>query len=221
MPTNLRTLPVFITAFFAFAIGPTPALCEAITWTLTDVQLTNGTDATGSFEYNADTNSVSNVDIVTPLATYTATASTFPVDSIEFAFIPSGTLVSGADLPALLLLVSPGLTDAGGAVSLSGSSGFSGEGAICDDACDGITIDYQVDSGTLNASSTSAVPEPSLASILALVIALIFVFRSGNALSKRSPRNAHLEKEAQRCCQSHHRMEELNRQLLVDRLAID
>jgi hypothetical protein len=97
-----------------------------------------------------------------------------------------------------LLIVSPGLTDAGGAVSLSGFNGFSGEGAICDDACDGITTDYQVDSGTLNAPNTSAVPEPSFASILALVIALIFVFGSGNALSKRPPRNAHLGKEASR-----------------------
>jgi hypothetical protein len=187
MPINCRILSVFITAFFAFAIGTTPALCYPITWTLTDVQLTNGTEATGSFDYDADTNSVSNVDIVTPLATYTSLASTFPVRSVEFAFIPSSTLVYGADLPALLLIVSPGLTDAGGVASLSGANGFSGEGAICDDACDGITTDYQVDSGTLSAQNTSAVPEPSLASILALIIALIFVLGSDNTLSERDP----------------------------------
>jgi hypothetical protein len=151
--------------FCAFALPSNSAFGNPIIWALDGVEFTTGTQATGFFEYDADTNSVTNIDIVTALATYTSIAPTFPAKPYEFIFIPSVPLSFGADIPALALFASPALTDAGGSVSLGGINGFSSEGAICDDACDTVNLGHQIDQGELTGVS---VPEPVYAPVLSV-----------------------------------------------------
>jgi RHS repeat-associated protein len=132
------------------------SLGQSLTWNLVGVQFTDGSTASGSFEYNASTNAVSNVQIVTSSGIYTSTTSFFSVKPFEFVFVPTGSLSYGAKLPALVLLPSQNLTNAGGSVSLCCSNGSSFEGLICDDACDGVTTTHQIDSGVLSAGNAPA-----------------------------------------------------------------
>jgi DNA-binding beta-propeller fold protein YncE len=126
---------------------------QALTWNLNGVRFTNGDTASGSFAYNADLNIVSDINIFTPTTTFTKLASTTPVTQSEFVFIPDVPLTNGVPTPALVLIPSPGLTNAGGTVPLFGTNGFSIEGAICDNACDGVTTGAQVDQGSLTAAA--------------------------------------------------------------------
>ncbi len=118
-------------------LGARPAFGDAVTWYV-DVNFQNGGAATGSFVYNADSNSISNIDITSPFGTFTAVASTFPLRPTELVFVENGTLTFGVLQNALVL--SPegaGLTDAGGVVA--NNALLSMFGAICDNACDGVT----------------------------------------------------------------------------------
>jgi hypothetical protein len=117
----------------------------------------NGGTASGSFTYDADTNTVSNINIVDGSTTFTQLASTFPVRPFEFVFVPSGMLTVGVPEPALVLFPTPALTDAGGTVSLAGSI----EGLICDSACDGVTTSATVDAGTLTSTLPAQTPAVS------------------------------------------------------------
>ena len=154
----------------------TSAFGSPILWTLTGVHFNNGTTASGSFSYDADTNIISSIDIETSEATYTLVASTFPLQPFEFVFVP-GPLSFGAKIPALVLLPSPQLTDSGGSVPLCCSNGPSEEGAICDDACDGVTTSHYVDGGVLSAT---AIPEPNCAPLLGFLGLFLALYRHGD-----------------------------------------
>ena len=173
--------------FCLLALQATAVLGETLSWNLVGVEFTNGTHATGSFDYNADTNSVSNVDIVTDLATFTTQATTFPVEPFEFAFVPSVPLVFGAKIQALLLLPSPELTDAGGTVALCCSNGFSSNGLICSDACDSINAGQGIEAGVLTTQSAiSGVPEPSFVPILTVTSLLLVSLCEGKRSRARN-----------------------------------
>jgi hypothetical protein len=166
------SLRLLFCLFCTLALQTSSVRGAAILWNLVGVQFTDGSHATGSFAYDADTNSVSNIGIVSNLATYTSTASTFPVEPFEFVFIPNVPLVFGANFPALVLLPNTGLTDAGGTVALCCGNGFSLEGAICHDDCFGVITLHQVQGGSL-----VAVPEPTYAPLLAGTIVLLAILR--------------------------------------------
>ena len=137
---------------------PFLASAAPVTWTLSGVHFTDGSTASGSFTYDADLNLVSGIHVISSEATYLFQASTFPVEPFEFVFVPTASLSFGASLPALVLVPSLGLTDAGGTVPLCCAHGFSDEGVICHDDCSGVTTSHQLDAGALTAT---AVPEPS------------------------------------------------------------
>src|ERR1022692_4926895 len=103
----MRSLALVALAF----CSPFHASGSPIMWTLSGVQFTDGSTASGSFTYDTDLNTVTNIDIVSGVTTYSFQASTFAVDPFEFVFVPTASLSFGASLPALLLVPSPGLTD--------------------------------------------------------------------------------------------------------------
>ena len=96
---------------------------------------------------------MSDINIFTPTTTFTKLAPTTPVTPSEFVFIPDVPLTKwSSDSRSWFFIPSPGLTNAGGTVPLLGTNGFSIEGAICDNACDGVTTGAQVDQGSLSAA---------------------------------------------------------------------
>ena len=165
----LRFLPALLCAL---ALPTSSAFGATILWDLVGVQFTDGTHAIGSFDYDADTNAISNINIVTGLATYTTLDPTLSNGPFEFVFVPNVPLTFGAKVPALVLALTPGLTDAGGSVQLSGANGFSAEALTCNDDCASASTLHQVDEGQLTAA---AIPEPSSALLLATGGLLFFL----------------------------------------------
>jgi len=158
---------VGVTAVFCGALSSVKSASAAtLTYTLENVRFTDGSTASGSFLYNPDTNQISNIDIVTGQATYTAVASTFPLRPSEFVFVPTATLTQGDPMPALVLFPSPAAADSVAVSNLANPAddSYSLEGVICHAACDAVTTSHQVEQGSL-----AAVPEPGFAPILGFI----------------------------------------------------
>ena len=155
-----------------------------VIWSLSGVHFTDGSTASGSFTYDADLNVVSDINIMSSQATYLFQASTFPVQPFEFVFVPTAVLSFGATLPALVLLPSSALTDAGGTVPLCCSNGFSLQGVICHDACSAVTTSHQAD-GFVTATGATTVPEPSITPLVGASVLFLALKRSHRQL--RSP----------------------------------
>jgi hypothetical protein len=111
-------------AALLFLILPAAALADPVTWTLNGVTFDDGGAASGSFVYDADTNTYSNVNITTTAgtvrtsgATYVAPSTALPSDANALVAQTSGGAVSGE---AFLQLVPDfSLTNAGGTVAIA------------------------------------------------------------------------------------------------------
>jgi PEP-CTERM motif len=150
-----------------FALGcATLAHAGAIQWTLQNVTFDDGGTASGTFFYDADTNTYSNIDIVTTAG--------LPADSFTgtvYLFLNPNAVVSGASsLGAVTASLADGspylglsffpsvLTDAGGTIALSTSSG--GE-ASCISGCLGTEAPNRFFTGGDVFSPGASTPEPS------------------------------------------------------------
>lgn len=154
---------VLASGLFVLLCVPRIASADDVTWDLSGVTFTDGGTATGSFVYNADTNTLSSINIVTSSGTafggadYTATdPGGYGPFSNELLFVTSGS----GDLtgtPALDLIFDSNLTDSGGTVGLSL---LSGELTCGDAGCDtGGDVFYRAISG---GDVTAAVSTPTV-----------------------------------------------------------
>jgi len=161
---------VVVSLGFAVAAGASPLL-----WSLSGVTFVDGSTATGSFMFDADTSSYSSIDIVTSTgsiagSTYLFTNPALPaVGSSILAAFPTSS--QGIGTLELLLQYVSALTDAGGTDALS----FGAEGPCQDAACDIINSDRMVNAGEV---TTNAVPEPSSVSLCLLGVVVLLVRRS-------------------------------------------
>ena len=114
-----------VPALLVLLCVPSVASADGITWSLSGVTFDDGGTASGSFVYDAVTNTVSSVNIVTTAGTtfggntYTALDPGFdPPVPYDIPVVPNasgdltGTMVLDLELPM------PGLTNLGGTVSL-------------------------------------------------------------------------------------------------------
>jgi len=85
------------------------AAADGVTWTLENLTLSDGATATGSFVYDASTNTFSSIDIVTSAGalfgggTYTAVDPGFGPFPFDVAFVPSASLSDLTNTPVLEL----------------------------------------------------------------------------------------------------------------------
>ncbi len=103
-------------------------------WFLAGVRFADGASATGSFTFDAGTNTFSNVNITTQGssrtgATYNTLSSGITADSTGALFVTS-TALNQTGLPGLSMFFSPALVTAGGSSSLNGQ-----EANCADPAC--------------------------------------------------------------------------------------
>jgi PEP-CTERM motif len=165
-----------IAALILFVVGviaPTVS-ADDVTWTLTDVAFSDGATASGSFVYDADTNTVSSVDITTTLgslfdgATYTGVDPNYGPLSDEIVFVPDASSTDFTGTPALDFGFMTDLTDSGGVVPLQ--AGFEDTCANAD--CTSGSIVRTTISGEVVAP-TAKTPEPASLSLLLLGIGIL------------------------------------------------
>ncbi len=159
----------------AGAIAPTVS-ADDVTWTLSDVTFTDGGTASGSFVYDADTDTVSSVDIVTTSgtafggATYTAVDPGYGPYADEIVFVTDSLAVyTGA--PALDLGFLSDLTDAGGTDGLFSMDGY-GEYTCGDPGCNYGGVELRALAGG-EVVGVATTPEPASLSLLLLGIGIV------------------------------------------------
>lgn len=134
------------------------ASAKPVTWNLTNVTFMDGGTASGSFVYDASTQTYSAINITTTNGsrrtgvTYHFAQSTPGLGQYDAKFLTSATNQAG--LPGLLLIYpQPGLSDAGGTVQLA--TGMSLEMTCNSSTCDSFTSPQRfVTGGSVEAETT-------------------------------------------------------------------
>jgi PEP-CTERM motif len=182
---TFRSLITVLVLFVLFCV-PSIALADGITWDLSGVTFDDGGTASGSFVYDALTNTYSAIDITTspsptlPFAgaTYTGLSPVFGPSSTGMLLGTSGNLTNTA---LLYLLFGADLTDSGGTVPLLTGVDGGAEGTCNNTDCSDSTALRSMTAGEV--IGTVATPEPSALSLLGIgLIALL----AGAAIRKLS-----------------------------------
>ena len=157
---------VLASLFLLFFFGSTTVFAIPMTWTLQDVTFDDGGTASGSYQYDADTDLYSNIDVTT-----TTTAS-FDGSVYNFLRPGSGSLdygftvidvveadMSGNQHIAMVLIDS--MTNAGGSIDFGANGGFAPWEGYCAEAdCTTGFIERNIVGGSVFGVAIE-VPEPS------------------------------------------------------------
>jgi len=148
-----------------------PAAADEVTWDLSGITLNNGVAVTGSFVYDADTNTYSSINLATADG-YTYTVDYTSNASALFADTGAANLTN---TPLLAMIFDDPLTDAGGTIDIDIA-----EEEKCDNAdCSTATSGPYTYSGEIVAQASS-VPEPAT---IPLVLTGLLV--SGVAIARK------------------------------------
>ena len=150
------------------------ASAGTILWTLENVTFNDGGTASGSFDYNADTNTFSSIDIITTAgsafsgATYLAVDPGKPSTSMSLAVVPNaGSANIGT--PVFDLFFSSALTDGGGIIALND--------VLDEGTCTTTGCTSAIGLRSVTTGSVSAVPEPSSYCLTLIGIGLLGMMR--------------------------------------------
>jgi hypothetical protein len=141
-----------------------------ILWTLQGVTFGDGGTGSGSFDYNADTNTYSSINITTTLggsfsgATYLALDPGKGSSSTSLAVVPNAALAN-TGTPVLDLFFSSALTDAGGIVSLKDT--------LDEGTCSSTGCTAAIGLRAVTAGAVSTVPEPASFGLTLIGIGLL------------------------------------------------
>jgi len=166
---------------------PSIASADGATWTLSGVTFAGGGTASGSFDYNALTNTYTDIHVTTTAGTltgamYTSLSSCCLVSDTGTAFGPN--VADFTNTPVLFLLFSAPLTNAGGTIQLM--FGFvdpsldSAEDFCTNSDCTALS-ERLVTGGEVVGVPSTAVPEPS---VISLLIVGLIVLLGGSILRK-------------------------------------
>jgi len=170
-------------ALVLLALGLLAGSADAVpvVWTLTGVTFTDGGTASGSFVYDASTNTYSSVNITTTPGSVITTGALLQYVSPGFPPSSTGFLSGASNAPnltgtrAFALFFASALTNAGGVVNLSTSQEASCSNATCVAPA---APSRSTNAGAVNGSATAAVPAMSpwaLAATALLLAAAAFL----------------------------------------------
>jgi len=148
--TGHREIVLTIVAFFASA-----SICAMpVEWNVDALVFDDGGTGSGTFTYDADTNTYSDIDIVTTAGSGFSGASYIDVNIVAGVSADSfvAMIYPLAGLPVLQLSFAAPLTGAGGIVAIDGYAE-----SICGDGCEYPAGDYRY----ISSGQVSAVPIPA------------------------------------------------------------
>lgn len=162
----------------AFALAASAAMAAPVTWTFDNATFDDGTSITGSFVYNANSNTFSDINVMSSLFTYSAVTADSDQNLATLVTKSSGDLTGEG---SLVLEFFPSLSDAGGIAALVNLSSY--EGTCRDATCSGSDLiafrDVADNSSITGASSSvSAVPVPAALPLLAGGLGLLGLVRA-------------------------------------------
>ena len=165
------------------------ASASPITWTLNGVTFSSGATATGSFVFDADTLTFSDIDVVftpaggVPVLTFTYLCTTSQctpwIDGHNGPFLTVASSNDLSGLPGLWIgtpesLGAPGpddpMTDSGGTIPLSGTNAYTYEATIADSIWSD-TVQQPPDFAV--AGDITASPEPASVLLCGMAVALM------------------------------------------------
>jgi hypothetical protein len=169
---------MLLLALALLILAPAASADTLVTWTLNNFTFSDGATASGSFVYDATTNTFSSINIVTSSGTTLSGAAYHAVDpgfgpfSFDVAFVTTSGLGNYVGTDALELNFSPlSLTDGGGIVPTDINE-FVCSNANCSTADD---IRGSLDGGRVIGVVNT--PEPAVLSLLAIGSLSLFTFR--------------------------------------------
>jgi len=175
----MRSRNLILISAFALAalLLPSLAAADGITWTLQNVSLNDGGMVTGTFNYNATTNSYSALNVSTTLGTF---LPGFTYNSLSNAFFSGSTLLGLGPNPIntsnftgenfLELFFTNPLTNAGGTDSV-----YAVELLCTNSNCSSSSMRFAL-SGTVTTKPV-ATPEPATLLLLAAGLLTLLTFR--------------------------------------------
>ena len=152
---------------------PSIASADGVTWDLSGVTFDDGGTASGSFVYDADTNTVSDIDIVTTAgtafggATYTGSDPAFGPFPDQLVAVTDASLADFTGTPVLNLLFLDSLTDAGGTVDLLDAIETTCFDSDCTDTGPFLR---DITAGEVVAGQIVRTPEPSSLALLGIAL---------------------------------------------------
>ena len=168
------------------------AIAAPATWTLSGVTFADGGTASGSFAYDASTNTYSNINITTTAGTTFGTGATYAAlnpgaasSATLLLAVPSGAVTTGTRL--LAVGFPSALTNAGGTLSLIGSG--SNETTCGNSGCTtagGTARLVTAGSVTSTGSGTGTQPVPTLSNVALAVLAALLLGTSAMTLRRRA-----------------------------------
>ena len=156
-------------AVAASVVMPNTAMAVPIKWSV-GATFNDGTTASGSFVYDADTNIYSDIDITTTSGNvYGALVASLGPGPFGFAAVAAGPPPVIGDALFFLVFSSP-LTNAGGTLQFRTSNGAY-EGTCGNDGCTGVDIDRLVRDGQAFTDRPVTLSEPASFAVLGLGLA--------------------------------------------------
>ena len=156
-------------AVAAIAVMPNAAMAVPIKWSV-GATFNDGTTASGSFVYDADTNTYSDIDITTTSGNvYGGLVASLSLGPFGFAAVAAGPPPVIGD-PMFFLVFSSPLTNAGGNLQFRTSNGAY-EGTCGNDGCSGVDIDRLVAAGGVFTGPRVTLSEPGTLAVMGLGLA--------------------------------------------------
>ena len=177
------------------SLGAGAACADPITWSLYGVTFEDGGRASGTFVYDADTNTFSAVNIVTtgggaPGATYTQPGGVYGGAGLPVAGSRVGVLTlsgPGVGRRNLNLQLLAGMTDAGGLINIRPTSAFSAETACADAPCATATAVRGVTGGAVTSYPLPPATIPTLGEWAMILFGLALAGMAALTVMRRYP----------------------------------